>query len=126
MENNNTLEPTVHPNGAMDCYKAFWTNYATFSGRARLSEFWWPWLFNAIITLILSAVCGKMISGLFSLAILVPNLAVTSRRLHDTGRAFGWFFIYFIPIVGIVLLFMWTARDGERGENRFGANPKIA
>lgn len=114
----------IHPNGAMDCYKAFWSNYATFSGRARRSEFWWPVLFNYVISGVLTCIL-PILGVLFSLAVFIPNFAVASRRLHDTGRAFGWIFINLIPIVGTILYIIWQASDSQPGENRFGANPKI-
>lgn len=116
MEENVT--PTVHPNGALECYKLFWKNYATFEGRARRSEFWWPVLFNAILS------CIPYVGWVIALAALIPNLAVASRRLHDTGRAFGWYFISFIPVVGAILLIIWWAQEGQPGQNRFGDNPK--
>ncbi len=66
----------------------------------------------------------SVLLGLYSLAAIIPSLAVSSRRLHDTGRAFGWYFIGLIPLVGIILLLVWYCTDGERGANRFGNNPK--
>ncbi len=123
-ENNTVATSNTHPNGAIECYKLFWTNYATFTGRARRSEFWWPTLFNVVLGFILSFI--PFVGPLFSLAILVPNFAVASRRLHDTGRAFGWFFICLIPVVGTILYIIWQAQDSQPGENRFGANPKNA
>ncbi|WP_297831036.1 DUF805 domain-containing protein [uncultured Rikenella sp.] len=123
-ENNTVATSNIHPNGAIECYKLFWTNYANFAGRARRSEFWWPTLFNCILAAILRYI--PVVGPLFALAVLVPNLAVASRRLHDTGRAFGWFFICLIPVVGTILYIIWQAQDSQPGENRFGANPKNA
>lgn len=112
----------IHPDGALECYKLFWTNYATFAGRARRSEFWWPMLFNFILGSILSFI--PILGVLFAVAVIIPNLAIASRRLHDTGRAFGWYFIVLIPIVGYILLIIWWAQEGQPGQNRFGDNPK--
>lgn len=127
MENNNMKTNDVitncHPDSAGGCYKLFWTNYANFSGRARRSEFWWPYLFNGLIMIILFCIL-PILGLLFILATLIPNLTLYSRRLHDTGRAFGWYFISGIPIVGALLLLIWTLTDSQPGENRFGANPK--
>lgn len=120
MEENVT--PTVHPNDALECYKLFWKNYATFQGRARRSEFWWPMLFNFILGSILSFI--PILAMLFGVAVLIPNLAIVSRRLHDTGRAFGWYFICMVPLVGCILLIIWWAQEGQPGQNRFGDNPK--
>lgn len=125
-ENNNTVATSnIHPNGAMECYKLFWSNYATFSGRARRSEFWWPVLFNYVISGVLTCIL-PILGVLFSLAAFIPNFAVASRRLHDTGRAFGWIFINLIPVVGLILYIIWQAQDSQPGENRFGTNPKNA
>lgn len=120
MEENVT--PRVHPNGALECYKLFWKNYATFEGRARRSEFWWPMLFNVILGSVLYVI--PILGYLFAVAVIIPNLAVVSRRLHDTGRAFGWFLIVLIPVVGPILLLIWWAKEGESGQNRFGDNLK--
>ncbi len=93
-ENNTTVATSnIHPNGAMECYKLFWTNYANFAGRARRSEFWWPTLFNGILGYILIFI--PFIGPLFALAVLVPNLAVASRRLAglsagSSSASFRW------------------------------------
>lgn len=112
----------IHSDGALECYKLFWTNYATFAGRARRSEFWWPMLFNFILGSILAFI--PILAVLFGVAVLIPNLAIVSRRLHDTGRAFGWYFIGMVPLVGCILLIIWWAQEGQPGQNRFGDNPK--
>ena len=129
MENiDNNVNTNVHPNQAIECCKAFVANYANFSGRARRSEYWWPVLAIIVVSSVLNMLpkIGPILGGLFTLAVLVPNLAVASRRLHDTGRAFGWIFINFVPLVGSILFLIWMIKDSEPGENRFGANPKNA
>lgn len=111
------------------------SNYATFSGRARRSEYWYFTLFNLLISLgfgILSTVFGDgflgtvvlMLARLASLALLVPGLAVCWRRLHDIGKSGAWYFIVLIPIVGAIMLIVWFCRDSEPGENAYGPNPK--
>lgn len=116
----------VNPS-AKEAYVAYWKNYATFAGRTRRSGYWYPVLFNTVIS-ILCMIIGTFTLGipgyLFSLATLVPSLSVISRRLHDTGRGFGWFFISFIPLVGAIVLIVFLCKDSEPGDNRFGANPK--
>ena len=111
-------------------------NYANFSGRARRSEYWYFVLFYGIVVFALSTLSRIVgsesilasiiagISGLFSLAILVPNLAVTWRRLHDIGKSGGFYFICLIPVVGTILLLVWLCRDSEPGENQYGPSPK--
>lgn len=104
--------------------------YATFSGRARRSEFWFFWLFN----LLAHGVAGILDAALFgtatplnaivSLLLLVPNLAVSVRRLHDVGRSGWWLLILLVPLVGIVVLLIWYVSQGEHGANRFGPDPR--
>jgi uncharacterized membrane protein YhaH (DUF805 family) len=114
--------------------RSFFANYATFSGRARRSEYWWVQLFlvlTVIVTSILdSALFGVEFGGfglfgtLTTLGTLVPALAVTWRRLHDIGKSGGFFFLALIPLVGIVILIVWLVRDSDPKKNMFGPNPK--
>lgn len=114
-----------------DAIKSVITQYVGFSGRARRSEYWYFFLFNIIISTVLTAL-GSMtgagifstLSGLVSLALLLPGLAVAIRRLHDTGKS-GWFILFvLIPIVGEILLIVWYCKDSQPGENQYGPNPK--
>ncbi|MFT3850382.1 MAG: DUF805 domain-containing protein [Propionivibrio sp.] len=95
------------------CFK----KYATFEGRASRSEYWWFFLF----TFLASAAAGivsETLSALFSLAVLLPSLAVGARRLHDTDRS-GWFLLlWFIPVLGWIILVIWAIQDGKE-PNRF-------
>jgi uncharacterized membrane protein YhaH (DUF805 family) len=110
--------------------KSLFSNYATFSGRARRSEFWFAQLFLSLSALSASVVdtvlFGVSIDGfgavytIFVLATVVPSLAVTWRRLHDMGKSGGFFFIGLIPLVGIILLIVWLATDSQPGANKFG------
>ena len=109
--------------------------YADFNGRARRSEYWFFILFTAIVGIvagILDAVLGFRtesyggtgpVQGITQLALLVPTLAVGSRRLHDTGRTGWWQLLLLVPLVGAVILIVWWARDGEPEPNRWGARP---
>jgi uncharacterized membrane protein YhaH (DUF805 family) len=68
----------------------------------------------------------NLLSWLVSLAILVPSIAVTTRRLHDSGKS-GWRqLLFFIPLVGIVVWIIWMVKDGDDGVNKYGPNPKTA
>lgn len=90
-------------------------------------------LFNFIITAVLQILyfatkssIVEIIFGIYSLAVLIPSLAVLVRRLHDTNRSGGWFFISFVPLVGAIILLVFTCTKGNHGDNRFGPDPKLA
>ena len=121
----------------MNWYLYVLKNYATFSGRARRKEYWMFFLFNVLISLglgVLDVVAGtysveyetEFFSGLYSLLVLIPSIAVSVRRLHDTNRSGWWIVISLIPIIGVLVLFVFTCLDSQPGTNRFGANPKEA
>ncbi|MET7284573.1 DUF805 domain-containing protein [Streptomyces sp. NPDC005573] len=104
--------------------------YAVFDGRARRQEFWMFTLFSLIISIVLAIVDNAMNSvvlGLvYSLAVLLPSLGVTVRRLHDTGKS-GWFVLLcLIPLVGGIILIVFLATEGKPEQNQYGANPKYA
>lgn len=121
----------------MNWYVQVLKKYAVFSGRARRSEYWYFVLFNIIISVIL-AVIGMAISGqdqfgganllylLYSLAVLIPSLAVLVRRLHDTSRSGWWVFIGLIPLIGAIVLLVFLVQDSTPGANEYGENPKGA
>jgi len=109
--------------------------YATFEGRARRQEYWYYVLFYvlAIVALaIIDRITGTfskeagigLLSGLFVLATIVPTIAVTVRRLHDTDRSGWWVLLELVPIIGGLVLLVFTLLDSQPGTNRFGANPK--
>ena len=105
--------------------------YADFSGRARRAEYWSFALCSGVISFILGVLYSatnwgffSILSTLFSLAILVPSLAVCWRRLHDIGKKGTWYFIVLIPIVGWILMIVWFCQDSQPGDNEFGPNPK--
>ena len=108
------------------------TNYATFSGRARRSEYWYFFLFNFIVNLVLNTLSRlthgsaiiAIISVIYSLAVLVPSLAVVWRRLHDLGKSGAYFFFIFIPLAGPFILLYWLCQDSQPGESEYGPNPK--
>ena len=121
----------------MNWYLHVLKNYATFSGRARRKEYWMFFLFNVLISLglgVLDVVAGTysveyetgFFSGLYSLLVLIPSIAVSVRRLHDTNRSGWWVVISLIPIIGVLVLFVFTCLDSQPGTNRFGVNPKEA
>ena len=104
-------------------------NYANFNGRARRKEFWMFVLFYAIfaiITSILDGIIGTygIISIILSLALLLPSLAVTVRRLHDIGKSGWWIFIDFVPLIGPIWLLILLIQEGQHGPNEYGPDPK--
>ena len=121
----------------MNWYLHVLKNYATFSGRARRKEYWMFFLFNVLISLglgVLDVVAGTysveyetgFFSGLYSLLVLIPGIAVGVRRLHDTNRSGWWILISLISIIGVLVLFVFMCLDSQPGTNRFGVNPKEA
>jgi uncharacterized membrane protein YhaH (DUF805 family) len=121
----------------MDWFLKALKNYTAFSGRAQRSEYWYFALFYLLIFIglaIVDAITGTfsesagvgLLTGLFALAMLIPSLSVTIRRLHDTDRSGWWLLIGIVPLVGGIVLIVFCAQDGTPAENRFGANPKAA
>lgn len=115
----------------MNWYLQALKNYAVFGGRSRRMEYWMFVLFNLIFSIVLGFVDGMIgtagVLGLiYSLAILIPALAVSVRRLHDTNRSGWWLLIGLIPIVGVIVLIVFFVTDGDPGDNEYGANPKLA
>lgn len=109
----------------MEWYITVLKKYAEFSGRARRKEFWMFILINVIISAVLSLLGADFLGGLYSLAVLIPSLAVGARRLHDTGRSGWWQLIYLVPLVGLIVMIVFTAQEGAAGDNKYGSNPKL-
>lgn len=100
-------------------------NYVNFEGRATRPEFWWFFLFNVIVGFIFGLLgrAGTWLSGIWSIAILLPQLGLGARRLHDINKS-GWLLLVsLIPLVGWILLVYWWAQPGERTENQYGPVP---
>lgn len=115
----------------MEWYLGVLKKYAVFSGRARRKEFWMFALFNVIIGFVLAiieSILGSpgILTFLYSLAVLIPSIAVSARRLHDTDRTGWWLLIGFIPVIGFIVLLIFMVMEGQPGENRYGPNPKEA
>lgn len=101
--------------------------YADFNGRASRSEYWWYVLFAIVASVVLGivdSIIGISLLGIvFSLATLIPGLAVSVRRLHDKDKSGWWILIALIPLLGGLLLLYWCATEGTPGDNQFGAVP---
>jgi uncharacterized membrane protein YhaH (DUF805 family) len=111
--------------------------YAVFSGRSRRMEYWYFVLFNIIVAVVLSLIDRLtstfsaasnigLLSGIYALAVLIPTLAVTVRRLHDIDRTGWWILINLIPLIGTIVLLVFELTPGTPGSNRFGPDPKQA
>jgi uncharacterized membrane protein YhaH (DUF805 family) len=110
----------------IEAVKAVFSKYATFEGRARRAEYWWFVLFSFIIAVVLNLINPGLLGGIWSLATLLPSLAVGARRLHDTDRSGWWLLIGFIPVIGLIVLIVFFVKAGQTGANRFGADPLTA
>jgi len=127
--------------GFGEAAKSFWSHYATFKGRSRRSEYWFIQLFLILTNLAVAAIDLVLMNGdvdrfianggggivglIWILVTIVPALAVLVRRLHDTGKSGWWALIGFIPLVGAIVLLVFTVLDSDAGENKFGESPKV-
>ncbi len=132
--------------GFTEAVKHVFENYANFNGRARRSEYWYFVLFNTLVSIVLNVLLSTMgglsfdpeagivmgtgltiisiITSVIGIALFIPGLAVSVRRLHDIGKS-GWALLLgFIPFIGGIILLIFCLTDSEPGENMYGANPK--
>jgi uncharacterized membrane protein YhaH (DUF805 family) len=118
----------------MNWYLTVLKKYATFSGRARRTEFWMFTLFSIIISLLLQILDyllkleinekNGVLGSIYSLFIFLPSLAASVRRLQDTNRS-GWFLLlWFLPIIGWIWLLVLHVIEGDSGSNEYGNDPK--
>ena len=122
--------------------KSFWSNYTTFSGRARRSEYWFSQLFLVLTNLAAAAIDLALMDGdvdrfianggggivglIWIVATIVPALAALVRRLHDTSRSGWWALMVLVPIAGAIVILVFTVEDSVSGDNAYGASPKAA
>jgi uncharacterized membrane protein YhaH (DUF805 family) len=122
---NRTVEvPSI---ALIAAYLRMWKLYTNFRTRSTRGEYWKAYLGNAVVGIIflialilLHNLVFVVIYFLYSLALIVPSLAITIRRLHDTDHSGGWFFIGFVPLVGAIILLVFTLQRSTPGENRYG------
>ncbi|MCF2909236.1 DUF805 domain-containing protein [Pseudoalteromonas sp. DL2-H2.2] len=118
-----------------DIYLSALKKYAVFNGRARRKEYWLFMLCNLIVTIVLGLVDMTLglyseesgfglLSGLYALAVIIPSIALSIRRLHDTGRSGWWILISLVPVVGPLVLLVFYVMDSTPGDNDYGPNPK--
>ncbi len=111
-----------------------WRKYAVFQGRAPRREYWWYVLFTVLAQLVcamLDTYLGTrhptarfgLVGAIYALLALLPTVAVTVRRLHDTGRSAWYLLIGLIPLLGAVVLLVFMAQRSESGTNAYGEQP---
>lgn len=114
----------------MSYYLAVLKKYAVFKGRAQRAEYWYFFLCNVIIAIVLSVLAAvvseklTILSFIYVLAAFIPGIAVTVRRLHDTSHNGWWWFIGLVPLIGGIWLIVLMVMDSTPGENQYGPNPK--
>ena len=109
-----------------DAVSVCFQKYATFEGRARRSEFWY-WELFTVLAGIAVGIVGAVLFGhangflqtILQLALFLPGLAVSVRRLHDTDRS-GWWLLLYFTVIGVIVLLVWYCMEGTQGDNRFG------
>lgn len=117
--------------GLVWAVKTCFSKYATFKGRATRSEYWFFYLFNAIMSSILMGLAlmleqeevGFIFFGLTVVYLVVtflPSLSVTVRRLHDIGKSGWWYFMVLVPYIGALILLYYLCKKGTKGKNVFG------
>ncbi len=132
--------------GFIEAIKHVFANYANFNGRARRSEYWWFILFLVLLSLVVNIVVSNLaylafnidnisirnfiffiivlVISVYVLGMIIPNITVRVRRIHDIGKS-GWYVLLtFIPFIGGIFLLIFTLTDSEPGDNMYGANPK--
>jgi uncharacterized membrane protein YhaH (DUF805 family) len=111
--------------------------YFDFKARSTRAEYWWWSLFTIgvfFIALFIDGMTGTynedigygVLSGLFSLAIFIPDVALGIRRLHDINRTGWWILLWFVIVVGWIVLFVWSIEKGDKGTNKYGPDPREA
>ena len=112
----------------IDNYLGMFTKkYVCFDGRAERREFWYFALCNFVVSFVLGLldqIWGiQILSGIYSLAVLLPSLGLSVRRLHDINKS-GWFILLsLIPLVGAIILLVWACQKGTEGANQYGEEP---
>ena len=108
----------------MNWYIEVLKKYTVFTGRAPRTEYWMFTLVSALIAIGLSILELRMVIGLYAVAVFLPTIGVSIRRLHDTGRSGWWLLIGVIPFFGTIVLIVFAAQDSHTETNQYGPNPK--
>ncbi len=116
--------------GFQDAVTTCFQKYVVFEGRAARPEYWFWVLFVIVAGLILQLIGrllfgGMLLDHIFNLAVLLPGLAVSARRLHDTDRSGWWLLLGFVPVIGWLVLLFFMVQPGTPGPNQFGGPPLV-
>ena len=110
--------------------------YVDFSGRSTRAEYWWWGLFTVVASFALFIAdtltgnsstlsgLGGLLDMLFTLATIIPSLALGARRLHDINRTGWWLLLLFVPVIGWIVLIVWAIERGDKGTNKYGPDPR--
>ena len=114
-------------NQIIECYKDVWVNWKNFSGRTRRSGYWYAFLANMIVAFVLGFISGlveplSILVSIYSLLVLVPYIALSVRRLHDTDHS-GWWYLLALTGIGCIVLLIWFCQDSGP-DNKYGPSPK--
>jgi uncharacterized membrane protein YhaH (DUF805 family) len=107
-----------------------WKKYAAFGGRSGRQEYWYFVLFHALVYILLSIIAGILgkvggsLLSLYTVAVFLPGLAATIRRLHDTNRSGWWFLVMLIPGIGAIVLLVFLSQESHAIENQYGPRPQ--
>lgn len=114
----------------MNYYVRVFQNYANFKGRDTRKQYWMFVLFNIIISFVIGFVAGlilgdaaSIVTSIYSLAILLPSLAISIRRMHDIGKSGWWILVSLIPIVGCIWYIVLACKPSQEGSNQYGDMP---
>ncbi|WP_329199957.1 MULTISPECIES: DUF805 domain-containing protein [unclassified Streptomyces] len=113
----------------MHYYTDVLKRYADFDGRARRQEYWMFVLWNIPVVVVLMVIdfaldSYPVITWIYTLAVFLPSLGVSVRRLHDTGKSGWWYLISLVPFIGGIWMLILMATEGHRGANEYGQDPK--
>ncbi|SJZ83529.1 Uncharacterized membrane protein YhaH, DUF805 family [Selenihalanaerobacter shriftii] len=108
----------------MNYYFEVLNEYAEFNGRVKRKKYWMFTLISFVISIILRLI-SPVLLGIYGLVVLLPGLAVTIRRLHDTNRSGWWVLINIIPLIGPIIFLVFMVQDSTSGENKYDSKPKI-
>ncbi len=117
----------IDPNGSPkrvsfgEAIKLFFVNYVNFTGRSTVSEYWWAFLFNFLVSLCTSWI--PVVGQLITLGLLIPGLALGIRRLHDTGKHWYYIFMGLIPLAGFIILIVQYCKSSD-ADNEWGPAPR--